>query len=87
MNTNEIVEALGGTNATAALAGVRPPSVSEWRKAQRIPDDKLIRLAPMLHSRGLVARWVLFPTDWHLIWPELIGTPGAPAVPEQKAVA
>ena len=26
-------------------------------------------------------RWHLRPTDWHRIWPELIGTNGAPAVP------
>lgn len=28
-----------------------------------------------------VRRWHLRPDDWHLIWPELIGTEGAPAVP------
>jgi len=27
-------------------------------------------------------RWDLRPKDWHLIWPELIGAEGAPAVPE-----
>ncbi|UDF33499.1 UNVERIFIED_ORG: helix-turn-helix domain-containing protein [Shinella sp. XGS7] len=25
--------------------------------------------------------WDLCPDEWHLIWPELIGTPGAPPVP------
>lgn len=25
--------------------------------------------------------WDLRPNDWHRIWPELIGTPGAPAIP------
>jgi DNA-binding transcriptional regulator YdaS (Cro superfamily) len=28
-----------------------------------------------------VRRWDLRPTDWHRIWPELIGTEGAPDVP------
>jgi len=28
-----------------------------------------------------VMRWDLRPDDWWRIWPELIGTPGAPAVP------
>jgi len=87
MNTHEIIEALGGTNAAATLAGVKPPSVSEWRKAQRIPDDKLIRLAPILQSRGIAPRWVLFPKDWYLIWPELVGTEGAPVIPQAEAKA
>ena len=87
METNELIEALGGTNATAVLAGVRPPSVSEWRKSQRIPDDKLIRLAPILHARRIATRWELFPSDWWLIWPELIGADGAPEVPQPEAKA
>lgn len=32
-------------------------------------------------SGQAVRRWHLRPDDWHLIWPELIGAPGAPAVP------
>jgi DNA-binding transcriptional regulator YdaS (Cro superfamily) len=32
-------------------------------------------------SAFLVRRWDLRPADWHLIWPELIGADGAPAVP------
>ena len=28
-----------------------------------------------------VRRWDLRPDDWHRIWPELIGTEGAPDVP------
>lgn len=28
-------------------------------------------------------RWDLRPNDWHLIWPELIGHPEAPAVPQE----
>lgn len=30
---------------------------------------------------GAVRRWDLRPTDWHRIWPELIGSDGAPQVP------
>jgi DNA-binding transcriptional regulator YdaS (Cro superfamily) len=29
-------------------------------------------------------RWDLRPKDWHLNWPELIGTEGAPPVPEEQ---
>lgn len=32
-----------------------------------------------------VRRWDLFPDDWHRIWPELIGTEGAPPVPAEAA--
>lgn len=32
-------------------------------------------------SEQELRRWHLRPNDWHLIWPELIGAPGAPAVP------
>ncbi len=30
-------------------------------------------------------RWDLRPNDWHLIWPELIGTDGAPKIPTQTS--
>ena len=33
-----------------------------------------------IESGQAVCRWHLRPADWHLIWPELVGTPGAPAV-------
>lgn len=85
MDDIELIEALGGTAAVAALAGVKPPSVSGWKETGRIPDDKRIRLAPVAEARGLVTRIQLFPRDWHLIWPELIGADGAPPVPEQEA--
>lgn len=32
------------------------------------------------HSGGAVRRWDLRP-DWHEIWPEIIGSEGAPVVP------
>jgi DNA-binding transcriptional regulator YdaS (Cro superfamily) len=35
-------------------------------------------------TEGRVRRWDLRPEDWHRIWPELIGTEGAPALPETK---
>lgn len=33
-----------------------------------------------LATDGQVRRWDTRPDDWHLIWPELIGTEGAPDV-------
>lgn len=38
-------------------------------------------------SGGAVRRWDLRPDDWYRHWPELIGTEGAPPVPEERAVA
>ncbi|MET3512766.1 DNA-binding transcriptional regulator YdaS (Cro superfamily) [Pseudacidovorax sp. 1753] len=78
MDDLSLIEALGGTFAVAALAGVKPPSVSGWKDSARIPDDKRIRLAPVAEARGIVSRKTLFPHDWHLIWPELV-TPETPA--------
>ncbi len=33
------------------------------------------------HMGGRVRRWHLRQSDWHLIWPELIDTDGAPPIP------
>lgn len=33
-----------------------------------------------------VPEWDLRPRDWHLIWPELVGAQGAPAVPDPSAL-
>ena len=74
MDALELIEKLGGTFAVAELSGVKPPSVSEWKQNNRIPDDKLIRLAPAAEKRGIVSRKVLFPNDWQNIWPELVST-------------
>lgn len=71
MDALELIKALGGTFAVAELTGVRPPSVSGWKEAGRIPDDKLIRLAPIAEARGITTRKKLFPSDWQAIWPEL----------------
>jgi len=38
-------------------------------------------------TAGDVRRWHLRPDDWHLIWPELIGSKGAPKVPAAAKVA
>jgi ABC-type hemin transport system substrate-binding protein len=43
LTADEIIDALGGTNATAELCNVKPPSVSDWRKTG-IPDARLMFL-------------------------------------------
>ena len=43
MDTNIIIDRLGGTSEVARLCGVKMPSVSEWRK-QGIPKARLMYL-------------------------------------------
>ncbi len=71
MDALELIEGLGGTFAVAELAGVKPPSVSEWKANNRIPADKLMRLAPIAEARAIASRKELFPEDFAAIWPEL----------------
>lgn len=80
----EIIDALGGTGAVAKMCGIRAPSVSQWRQAG-IPKDKLVILGARIERRLKLRRWDLCPDDWHLIWPELIGAEGAPAIDMQPA--
>lgn len=77
----DLIEALGGTFAVAALCNIKPPSVSGWKESGRIPDDKLMRLAPIAEARGITSRAALFPNDYWLIWPEL-PAPAAPSTAE-----
>lgn len=76
----ELIDALGGTTAVARLLGLRSPSVADWRKTG-IPVGRRLRLAVVADQRNIARRWDLCPDEWHLIWPELIGTPGAPPIP------
>lgn len=75
---SELIDKLGGPTAVAKLLGIKPPSVVSWR-TYGIPDDKLIRLAPVCESRGIATRQVLRPDDWQAIWPELAANTSAAA--------
>lgn len=87
MDVIKLIEDLGGTSAVADLCGVKAPSVSGWKETGRIPDDKLIRLAPIAESRGVSTRKELFPNDWQDIWPELAQAQAEPAQAAIKTVA
>lgn len=64
----------------ADAISMSPQAVSFMRSGDRsVPADKAPLICQM--SGGKVQRWDLRPDDWHAIWPELIGTEGAPAVP------
>lgn len=73
-NPSELIDKLGGPAAVAKRLGIKPPSVVGWR-ANGIPDDKLMRLAPICEKLGIATRQELFPNDWQQIWPELASGP------------
>lgn len=55
MTDSELIDAMGGTNAVAALCEIKPPSVSEWRK-NGIPHGRRLlfkALRPDLFSEPL----------------------------------
>lgn len=73
--------AVGGQAKLAALLNVKAPTVNQWVKRVRpIPLDRCALIERV--TNGAVRRWDLRPDDWHLIWPELVGTEGAPAIPQ-----
>ncbi|HAV73653.1 MAG TPA: hypothetical protein DCX50_01605 [Limnobacter sp.] len=83
MNPGKIIDELGGTSVVAGFFSIRPPSVSEWR-SNGIPKDRLICLAPMCERKGIASRKELFPNEWHLIWPELVGVDSVHQPTEQE---
>jgi DNA-binding transcriptional regulator YdaS (Cro superfamily) len=72
MNTNEIINILGGTSKVARLCGVTPAACCQWRK-KGIPEDRMIYLAASLEQAtdGAITRKSLFPNNWQNIWVEL----------------
>ena len=76
---SHVIDDLGGTGAVARMCEVTAPSVTFWR-TRGIPIERCVAIERN-NDRG-VKRWHLRPADWHLIWPELIGAPGAPEVPQ-----
>lgn len=84
-----IIEKLGGITAVAHRLNIKPPSVSGWIADGKdgIPDGRLIELGADIERAAGVKRWDLRPKDWHVIWPELIDTEGAPAIEKQPAQA
>lgn len=61
----------------ARKLGVTPPMVQQWRSGTRPVPVRFCAAIESLTS-GAVTRQDLRPNDWHLIWPDLVGTDGAP---------
>lgn len=69
----------------AAMVHISDPYLYQCltgRKAMK--PEEAVRVE--VESRLALRRWHLRPRDWWLIWPELIGTEGAPAVPQPEEV-
>lgn len=52
ITVDEVIEALGGTAAAAALIGVSAPAVSNWRERGKIAPDKFLLVREALKSLG-----------------------------------
>lgn len=62
---------------------VDPARVQQWLtegpRGRPVPPQLCPAIERLTESR--VRCWELRPDDWHLLWPLLIGAPGAPAIP------
>lgn len=76
----------GRQTLLAVRLGVPAQLVWQWsRRVRPIP----IARAPAIEALtdNAVMRWDSRPDDWHELWPELIGAPGAPPVPGTATAA
>lgn len=52
---DEVIDALGGTTATARIALRSPQSVTNWRNAHKLPCGTFLRLNRALEALGKTA--------------------------------
>lgn len=69
----------------ARAIGVRPVMISQWMAGKSVSVTSALAIEHA--TGGVVARWDLRPDDWHLIWPELVGTEGAPLITQSAPAA
>jgi DNA-binding transcriptional regulator YdaS (Cro superfamily) len=70
----------GRTARVATKLGVSGSLVTQWARGKQVSAERCVPIERA--TERAVLRWDLRPDDWHRIWPELIGTDGAPAVPQ-----
>lgn len=84
MNLRSFLDTLprGGIAEFAAKVKISPIYLSQLAAGQdnRVPSPELCVVLEV-KTEGVVRRWDLRPSDWWLIWPELIHATGAPAIP------
>ena len=72
----------GAMSRLAEAIKAHAPDVSMWSSGKKsVPVNRCVQIEA--ETKGLVRRQDLRPNDWHQIWPELIGTDGAPDAPIQ----
>jgi hypothetical protein len=59
-SVGEVIEALGGTGATAVVARVGSPAVSNWLKRGKISQERFFLIREALEARGLDVSPVVF---------------------------
>jgi DNA-binding transcriptional regulator YdaS (Cro superfamily) len=71
--------------AFARRLGFNADQVRQWRAIHdgRRPSPLNCVQIERATDRA-VMRWDLRPKDWHLVWPELVGTEGAPAPADRE---
>lgn len=81
MNLKAYIQKARG-NGTALAAGLSIPQsfLSQMASGERAITPERAARIEVLTDRE-VMRWDSRPSDWHEIWPELIGANGAPPVP------
>jgi len=60
-------------------------TVNDWGRNADIPIEHCAAVEEECNRE--FRRWHFRPNDWHLIWPELVGTEGAPPVPQEPEKA
>ena len=90
MNLRAYLDSLprGQTTVFASRCGISPVYLSQIAAGQDKREASPVLCVVIERASGdAVMRWDLRPDDWHLIWPELIGADGAPAVPAAERAA
>jgi len=81
-----VLEFKGHSEVAKALGYEDRRNVWPWTSGVReFPPEHCVTIE--IKSNGRITRKELRPSDWQAIWPELIATDGAPAVPEAEAKA
>jgi hypothetical protein len=66
LTASDVIDALGGTGATARIARRTPQTVSNWRLVNKLPPQTFLTISQELRSRGMDAP----PSLWGIEQPE-----------------
>jgi DNA-binding transcriptional regulator YdaS (Cro superfamily) len=63
LTPSDVIDALGGTSAVAALTGRKPSSVSTWKARNKLPAETYVVMMDALKGKGKVAPMALWGMD------------------------